>query len=170
MRLLAVILTLLQLLALFSRSWAGVPEDSCKDAGTLAVSVELKPPADVGLAGVKVILDYPEDELKIPGFQNDAKVKERVHLVPQGFMFAPNDTDTELILAVAGTHALPAGTLFTVEFNRCTRDASIRAADFHCKVDQASDEHAKSVDGATCSVNINDKVDEPMTKHEGGAR
>jgi hypothetical protein len=152
---LAAIFAVLQAIAPFSPSRAsGVPEDSCRDMGTLTVSVELVPPAGVGLTGVKVILDYPEDELKIPGFQNDARVKERVHLVPQGFMSVPNDTDTELILAVAGTHALPTGTLFTAEFDRCNKNGVISAKDFHCKVDQASDEHAKLVDGATCSVEL----------------
>jgi hypothetical protein len=140
----------------------------CNPGGTMTVVVDLKAPAGEPLAGVKVVLDYPEKAVRIPGFENRPEVQKRITRVPAGFFIAPNDTDTELIVSLAGTTALPDGAIFAVDFDRCAR-ASIRAEDFHCKIEQASNTQAKLVDGATCAVEVmHAKL--PGKKKIGGSR
>ena len=125
----------------------------CASAGRLKVAVKLVPAAGQDLAGVKVVLDYPENAVEIPGIQNLPEVKARVADVPPAFLSAPNDTDTELIMGIAGTTALPKGTIFTAEFDRC-KGTSVKATDFHCRIPEASTPQGELVDGATCTVEI----------------
>jgi hypothetical protein len=125
----------------------------CAAAGRLKVAVKLVPAAGQDLAGVKVVLDYPENAVEIPGIQNLPEVKARVADVPPTFLSAPNDTDTELIMGIAGTTVLPKGTIFTAEFDRC-KGTSVKATDFHCRIPEASTPQGELVDGATCTVEI----------------
>ena len=109
------------------------PTRSVRAAGRLKVAVKLVPAAGQDLAGVKVVLDYPENAVEIPGIQNLPEVKARVADVPPAFLSAPNDTDTELIMGIAGTTVLLKGTIFTAEFDRC-KGTSVKATDFHCRI------------------------------------
>ena len=120
--------------------------------GRVKVAVDLAPGQD--LAGVKVVLDYPENAVGIPEFENRPEVKARVADVPAPFMSAPNDTDSELIMAIAGMAALPQGRIFTVDFDRCQGTPAPRASDFTCTVPEASNPKGELVGGATCTVEI----------------
>ncbi len=125
----------------------------CATEGRLKVAVKLAPPPGKDLAGVKVVVDYPETALEIPGIQNLPEVKERIADVPPNFLSAPNDTDTELIMGIAGTNVLPAGKIFTAVFDRC-KGIEVHATDFHCRIPEASTPKGELVDGATCTVEI----------------
>ena len=125
----------------------------CVSDGRVKIAVKLTPPAGKDLAGVKVVVDYPEKSVGIPGIQNLPEVKERVADLPANFLSAPNDTDSELILGIAGTSVLPAGTIFTADFDRC-KGAEVHATDFHCQVPDASTPKGELIDGATCQVEI----------------
>jgi len=127
---------------------------ACTAAGRTKVAVKFAPPTGQDIAGVKVVLDYPETSVAIPGWQNEPGVKARVADVPATFLSAPNDTDTELIMAIAGMSVLPAATIFTVDFDRCKGTPAVSAGDFHCEVKEASTPKGELVDGATCSVQI----------------
>jgi hypothetical protein len=118
------------------------------------IAVTLTPPPGKDLAGVKVVVDYPEASVGIPGFQSWPEVKARVADVPQGFLSAPNDTDEELIVGMAGSAVLPAGTIFSVDFDRCKNSPKVTAADFPCRVPEASTPQGELVDGAKCSAEI----------------
>jgi len=124
----------------------------CEAGGTMRVSVALVPPPGKTLAGVKVNLDYPEQAVTLPGFMDQPEVKARVKEIPAGFLVSPNDLDDALVVALAGTSGLPAGRIFTVDFDRCRGVRKAAASDFHCKVEQASTETGVLVDGATCTV------------------
>ena len=141
-------------LALATASARAADSDAvCNPGGTTTVAVALKAPAEQHLAGVRVTLDYPEKAVRIPGFENRPEVQRRISKIPPGFFIAPNDTDKELIVSLAGTTALPEGTIFAVEFDHCA-GAPVTAREFHCTVDQASNEQAHLVDGATCAATI----------------
>ena len=130
----------------------------CEPAGRTTVTIALVPPAGIGLAGLKVRLDYPEGEVAVPGRGDDADVKGRVAGVPGGVMAQPNDEDDALIVALVATSPIPEGPIFTVTFDSCRGAARTGAARFACAVEQASDEQGRLVSGGVCRVTIrNDK-------------
>lgn len=124
----------------------------CAADGRVKVAITLAPPAGHDLAGIKIILDYPEDAVAIPGFENQPDVQARVADVPLTFLSAANDTDTELIMSIVGMNVLPAATVFTVDFDRCQGTPAVRPADFRCQVKEASTPSGELIDGSTCSV------------------
>lgn len=126
----------------------------CEPDGDVPVAVSLHVPAGASLAGVKVTLDYPDKRVAIPGFTNAPEVQARITELPKDFLVAPNDTDGSLIVSLAGTTVLPAGQIFRVRFDRCKDSQPVQASDFHCKIDEASDQQARLVTGATCAVAI----------------
>jgi hypothetical protein len=129
----------------------------CEPAGKQTVAVALARHA-VGLAGIKLRLDYPRERVGIPGMNDDAAVKERVRGMPPSVLSVPNDEDGDLVVSMVSASTIDPGRLFTVEFDRCAATSAPAIGDFHCEVEQASDEHAKLVDGAVCSVTlVNDK-------------
>jgi len=140
------------LLGIVGTSSAGTGIVGCEPAGEVPVSVSLQPPSGASLAGVKITLDYPEGRVAIPGWQNAPEVQDRITGVPKDFLVAPNDTDTQLIVSLAGVTGLPTGEIFRVRFDRCQGGEPVSASDFHCTVAQASDPQAKLVKGATCVV------------------
>jgi hypothetical protein len=135
----------------------------CEPAGAARVTVDLAPPSDKTIAGVKIDLDYPDDRLKIPGFGDAPDVKLRVTGFPEGFFGAPNDLDDDLIVALAGTAALPRGAIFTVEFDRCKGGPMPTPKDFRCKVEEASTDTGVLVEGTTCSVRVLEGSDTKTT-------
>jgi len=139
----------------------------CVPDGTMRVAVELAPPAGKTLAGVKVVLDYPEQAVTIPGFQDQPDVKARVADTPAGFLASVNDVDDQLIVALVGTTDLPAGRMFTVELDRCKDVRKATVKDFHCTIDQASTDHGVLVDGAKCTVRA---IDGGNAKSKGRSR
>lgn len=130
----------------------------CEPAGRIIVVVALVPPAGIGLAGVKVRLDYPEGEVAVPGRGDDVDVKARLDGVPGGVLAQPNDEDDAVIVALVATSPLPEGPIFTIAFDACRGAATAGAGRFACAVEQASDEQGRLVSGAACRVTIrNDK-------------
>jgi hypothetical protein len=149
----------------WARAEAAERKGSCIPDGTMRVVVELKPGPGQTLAGVKVNLDYPEEAVKIPGSADQPEVKRRINGTPAGFLFSPNDLDDNLIVALVGTSGLPAGQIFTVDFDRCKDARKPIAKDFQCKIEEASTDRGVLVDGATCTVNLTS--DEVAKKKEG---
>ncbi len=126
----------------------------CEPDGDVPVTVSLRAPSGASLAGVKVTLGYPKGRVGIPGFMNAPEVQARVTEVPKDFLMAPNDTDDALIVSLAGLSVLPTGRIFRVRFDRCKDSTPVEASDFHCTIDEASDQTAHLVNGATCAVAI----------------
>ena len=153
--------------------WPGLARGAgpaCAPDGRVKIAVKLGPPAGKDLAGVKVVVDYPEASVGIPGFQNWPEVQERVADVPPNFLSAPNDTDSELVMGMAGTAVLPAGTIFSVDFDRCKDTPNVTAADFPCRVPEASTLRGELVDGATCAVAIVGKGGPHQESERGKAK
>jgi hypothetical protein len=131
---------------------AAEPPLRCEPAGTQVVSVAL------ALVGVKVRLDYPERAVGIPGTADGVEVKARVRDMPSGVLGVPNDEEGHLIVAMVATVPIPSGRILTVELDRCAGAPAPAVERFGCTVEEASDETARLVDGARCTVTlVNDK-------------
>jgi hypothetical protein len=126
----------------------------CEPVGRTTATIELVPPAGVGLAGVKVRLEYPEQQVAMPGRGDDAEVRGRVGGMPGGVMGQPNDEDDALIIALVSTSPIPKGPIVTVAFDSCRGAARVDAERFACAIEQASDEQGRLVSGAMCRVTI----------------
>ena len=151
MRRLVLALMLVAVMLVTVRARAAEHRGRCEPDGKMRIAVELRPPTGESLAGVKVNLGYPAG-VALPGFMDRGEVRARLSGTPDGFLVSPNNDDGTLIVAIAGTSALPSGKIFAVEFDRCKKAAKATLKDVHCKIEQASTEAGVLVEGATCSV------------------
>jgi cysteine-rich repeat protein len=134
-----------------------IPPDACpancriepctSTSGTLSVSVNFSSPSSV--AGYKIFVDYPEGKVIIPG--NGQPAAGVITNDPTNTATA-NDLDYGMIVVVGGLNAIPPPRLFTISFTPCS-GPSPTAAEFHCKVHQASDTGGNDIP-MTCSVSI----------------
>jgi cysteine-rich repeat protein len=105
------------------------------------------------VAGITVLLDYPEGKVSIPG--SGAGVPSGIITDLPGFAFGQsNDLDHALIQAVVDGTAFPSGLLFKVHFEDCLGPAAPDVSEFTCTVLAAGDEFLAPVPGVTCSVSI----------------
>jgi hypothetical protein len=111
----------------------------CDPIGVVDAVVSIAPPADAHVVGVKMKLDYPSG-LDLPGFADEPSVKQRVQVLPGGLMYSPNDTDRSLVVALVGTTPIATGPLLSVHFDRCKGSPAPTAKEFHCDVEQGSDD------------------------------
>ena len=114
--------------------------------------VNFAPPAGLGVAGVTVLVDYPEAQVVIPGSGGSTSVKQSILNLPQGAFSAPNDLDYALREAIASSSALTPGRLFTIQFQDCQGATPPTPQDFTCTVEDASDPNGNTVSGVTCTV------------------
>ena len=124
----------------------------CAPAGTRrTITVRFQKPMEKNVAGLKIALDYPEGQVGIPGFADDAQVKSRVTVFAGG-LTAIADRDFEIEVNAANFPTIDPGNYFAAEFDDCAGGASPLPAQFKCSVREAFDESAKPVSGVTCSV------------------
>ena len=124
---------------------------SCNSTSqTVSVSVNFSSASSI--AGYKVFVDYPENKVVIPG--TGAQCSNLSGCVIQNDPTngaIGNDLDYGMIVVGSGIAAIPAPRLFTIKFTSC--GITPTAADFGCKVHQASDTVGNDVP-MTCSVSI----------------
>src|SRR5262245_26067701 len=73
------------------------------------------------LAGVQVVLDYPQFQTSLPGTGNSSEVRSRLFLFPSQGVNIVNDNDTELNTVFANTtNFITSGPLFAANFDECT--------------------------------------------------
>ena len=121
-------------------------------AGTARTFTVSFTPPGVDVAGVTVLVDYPEGQVSIPGSGNALSVKQSILNVPSGAFSSPNDLDFALREGVASTSALTPGPIFTIKFEDCQGATPPTPADFTCTVESASDPFGNSVSAVTCDV------------------
>ncbi len=109
-------------------------------------------------AGAVLTLDYPPDELAIPGRADDARVRERVTFIPEADFTAARDrsanggpVDDRLTLGLIKLSGFEPGRFAEVTF--CLVGAPPAATDLHCAAD-TSDTHGHTIPGATCSAAV----------------
>lgn len=127
---------------------------SCEPTGIRTIAVELVAPPETPLAGVKVRLDYPRESVDLPGSMDDEYVRGRVGGIPPQVLSVPNDEDGNLIVGLVSTAVIPPGRIFTVAFDRCKGAPGPDAKGFRCTIEEASNEQAKLITGATCTVTV----------------
>ncbi len=91
------------------------------------------------VAGIQVLLDYPEGKVSIPGSGGDSFVTGSISNTPAGALLVSNDLDYALIQSVTTAAALPVGPIFRVTFQDCQGATAPTPADFTCTVTDASD-------------------------------
>ena len=120
---------------------------------TRLFAVSFTPPGGLAVAGITVLVDYPEGKVSIPGSGGATTVRTRILMLPAGAFGAPNDLDYALRESVAlGSGSLTPGRLFEVNFDDCLGAVPPVANDFTCTVEHASDALGNAIDGATCAV------------------
>jgi cysteine-rich repeat protein len=130
---------------------ATCPQGDCVFAGGgPTVSVSFAAAAPVG--ALKILLDYPEDVVGLPGFGQDAA--GRVSEIPAGLNVV-NDEDYALRVSVtAFGGAIPAGRFFTAAFDVCDGAAPVTLGQLACIVEEAFDVAGVDAVAATCTVSI----------------
>jgi len=122
------------------------------DGSSRLFSIDFAPPAGVDVAGITVLVDYPEAQVTIPGSGNAVSVRQSILDVPQGAISSPNDLDDALREGIASSAALAPGRLFTIQFEDCQGATPPGTGDFSCTVEDASDPAGNTVTGVTCAV------------------
>ena len=96
-------------------------------------------PSNLAVAGMAVLLDYPEGRVTIPGSSDDAAVQGRV-TSPAGFSLTPNDLDYALraVLLDPLLDGIAGGTALSVDFDICAGEAVPVARNFACTISDAA--------------------------------
>ena len=121
-------------------------------AGTARTFTVSFTPPGVDVAGVTVLVDYPEGQVTIPGSGNALSVKQSILNVPAGAFSSPDDLDFALRESIASSSVLTPGAIFTIKFEDCQGATPPTPQDFTCSVVDASDAFGNSVAGVTCAV------------------
>lgn len=135
-------------------------------AGTVRqVTVSFTPPAGVEVAGLTLLMNYPEQKVFMPpgGPQSTISSANFVPLYPsadvllRGADLAPagsTGSGHAVRGLMADTEAVPAGPIFQLKFQDCQGAAAPLAGEFNCTVLNASDPSTNPLSGVTCSVTI----------------
>jgi cysteine-rich repeat protein len=128
--------------------------DSCipQPASSQTVDVTFTPPAGKQVAGLTLLVDYPEGRVIIPGSGDDPAVVGSITHLPFGALSQPNDLDYALLESIVKGTALTPGRALTIQFETCACSTAPSAADFTCTVLDASDPDGVTVAGVTCAV------------------
>ena len=116
-------------------------------------SISFDAPVGVGVAGMTVLLDYPEGKVSLPGSGGSIPAGIIADF-PSGASGASNDFDHALRQVVSRTTNMPEGLLFRVHFEDCQSAPAPVAGDFTCTVLDAADQNGIDVSGVTCSVTV----------------
>jgi hypothetical protein len=104
------------------------------------------------LTSIKVVIDYPDGTLQLPGTGNDTQVQTRVTNRPNGFLPDIFDFNYALQVGLAGTRGITTPQLFRVNFDNCSAADPPALSDFACRVTEANDTSFLPVSGVSCSV------------------
>ena len=115
-------------------------------------TVNFTRPAGADVAGITVLVDYPEGKVGIPGSGGEATVKSSITNLPAGALGTPNDLDYAVREVVASFSPIPEGRLFTLTLQDCQGVTPPAASEFSCRVEDAADQLGLPVDGVTCTV------------------
>ena len=121
--------------------------ESCNST-TQMMSVSVNFSSSASIAGYKVFVDYPESKVIIPGVGQPAA---GVITNDPTNGAVGNDLDYGIIVVGSQINAIPPPRLFTLNFTSC--GSTPTAAEFRCKVHQASDTNGNDAP-MTCSVSI----------------
>jgi hypothetical protein len=120
------------------------------------VQVRFAPPEGGLVAGLTLLLDYPEGSIDLPG--NGTTIPSgTISGVPTGAFISVNDLNFNqkghaVRLTVGAGAALPPGQVVRLRFNDCQGATVPASSAFRCTVLTASDPFLNAVNGVTCSA------------------
>lgn len=117
------------------------------------VAVTLTIPDGQSVTGVTVLVGYHSSVVSLPGSGAETSVSGRVKNRPSNAIPGINDLDYALRVVLARSSPLPAGRLFTIDFDACSGGPAATAAEFGCTVEGCANANG-TVDGCMCSVSI----------------
>jgi cysteine-rich repeat protein len=147
-----------------------VPGDGCTDclidavecgAGGMRATVTYEDPQNLATAAGRMLLAYPA-AVSLPGSGPAGSVRQRIINVSgtSNPIFLPSDTDSNsdtvddtLVLVFGITEPWPPGPMAQITFD-CTAGTPVRAPDFDCSFNDASDAFSNAIDPTqlVCSV------------------
>jgi cysteine-rich repeat protein len=132
--------------------------DACTPLTTTQrfVSVRFAPPEGGLVAGLTLLLDYPEGSVDLPGNATTFP-SGTISGVPTGAFVSANDLNSSqkghaVRITVGAGSALAPGQVVRLRFNDCQGATVPPASAFPCTVLTASDPFLNAVNGVTCFV------------------
>ena len=125
------------------------------------MSVRFSAPSGALVAGLTVLLDYPEGQVDLPGAGGLSFPAGTISGVPSGSTFSANDLTpagtthghaVRINIAGSGGSALTPGQIVRFKFNNCTGTSAPTADAFLCTVLSATDPFLNAVSGVRCFV------------------
>jgi hypothetical protein len=117
------------------------------------VVVSFAPPEGGLVAGLTMIVDYPERKVLLPGAGTNL-AKGTIGGTPTGAVVGLNDLDDEVKIVLAASGAIEPGAVAEISFDACEGGGAIAASDFACRVLDAADPVANLVRDVTCRVSV----------------
>jgi hypothetical protein len=122
------------------------------------VSLQFTPPPGGLVAGLTVLLDYPEGQVDLPGNATTFP-SGTLSGAPSGSTVSVNDLNfngkghaVRVTIAGPNGNALPAGQIVRFKFQDCTGATAPTVDQFLCTVVAATDPFLNHVDGVRCFV------------------
>ena len=122
------------------------------------MSLQFQPPPGGLVAGLTVLLDYPEGKVDLPG-NNTTFPSGTLSGAPSGSSVSVNDLNFNgkghaVRVTIAGQNgtALPVGQIVRFKFQDCQGATAPTADQFLCTVISATDPFLNHVDGVRCFV------------------
>lgn len=142
-------------LVLLAAGVAHAAEEACVpragDRRTVAVSVA--PPEGGLVAGLTMIVDYPERKVVLPGSGLDVAT-DAIGGTPTGAVVGVNDLGHEVRIVLAGPKQLAPGDVVDLRFDACEGVDAVAADDFGCRVVDAADPATNLVRDVTCRARL----------------
>ncbi|MGH7894050.1 MAG: hypothetical protein ACREQL_05230 [Candidatus Binatia bacterium] len=134
--------------------------DACTAVATSQrfVQVRFEPPLGALVAGITVLVDYPEGKVDLPGNGTSFPAGTISGTVPGAQLsvndlnFSTNGHAVRVTVAGQGGQALPAGQIIRFKFQDCQGAVPPVADQFPCTVISASDPFLNRVSGVRCFV------------------
>lgn len=117
------------------------------------VSVALTIPPSQNVTGLTILLGYRSSVASLPGSGLVGSVAGRVKNKPANTIVASNDLDYALRVVLSRSNPIPAGQIFTVDFDDCDGTPPPAAADFGCSVEGCANTNGPVHDCA-CEVSV----------------
>lgn len=118
--------------------------DACTpDTGTVVSALLSFDSPGVDIAGLEILIDYPERQLDYTPAQP----------LVSGF-FPPQDYGHALFVVRASATGIPPSTVLRTRYNPCVGAPAATNADFGCQVLLAVDSGTNPVDGVTCTMTL----------------
>jgi cysteine-rich repeat protein len=130
--------------------------DSCTPdpAGTVDVTVSFEAPYGVLVAGMSLLVDYPEGKLTLEG-TGRVPPERFIPVAHEGrFLVAGFDLDHAVRVVAASDQEIEPGALARIVFTRCQGRGAPAADEIACAVIEASDPFQNARENVTCSVTV----------------